>query len=123
MKSTSTEIPIHQQLRAIFDLTQQLKRDLGHVLDERAPAPWRAAAAAAFVARASELAALADDLIILNAPTDATLRMLVDARARWLRKSVDRLARLWTEKAGRPPIPDLQTVIDELGQTLRRVAK
>jgi len=120
---SATSDPLALQLLALYNQVRLIRRNLGHVLDESAPAPWRRAAAAALLGNATTAAAMASRLAETQAPKTHAARLIVDARARWLRAAVDRVQRTWSERAGRPLNADLAHVMGELSKVLQRVTR
>lgn len=123
---------LHQALSEVFDVQLRMRRNVAHVLGleslkrgappSPSPDPWKRAAAQAYATNAAECARLADGLAELPVPTDPIDRALADARARWLRKSLDRLRRLMTERAHLAPNDNCDRTIEVLGCTLQRIA-
>ena len=121
--------PLHVALVDLYERLLAIKRNLAHALDLENPEPYRRAAAAALLANAETAAGKSAKLGALNkqhgwglpVPTDQVSRMLVSARARWLRSGFDRVQRLWTERVGRPADKNLQSVIADLDRVMERI--
>lgn len=113
--------PLHRALCALWDRARALKRNTTHLLDETDPDGWRRAARAAWIENAAALANQADELAQIPIPVSATSKQLVDIRAVFLRKEIDRVARLWTERGGQPESADCERAIAALGEVLARI--
>ena len=113
--------PLHRALCSLWDRARALKRNTAHLLDETDPDGWRRAARAAWLENAAALADQADELAQIPIPASTTSRQLVDLRAVYLRKQIDRVSRLWTERGGEPQSADCDRALAALGEVLARI--
>ena len=113
--------PLHRALCSLWDRARALKRNTTHLLDETDPDGWRRAARAAWLENAAALADQADELAQIPIPSSTTSRQLVDLRAVYLRKQIDRVSRLWTERGGEPQSADCDRALAALGEVLARI--
>jgi len=109
-------------LEAVTPPINRMRRNIGHMVQDN-PVPYRRAAADALAANAAEAAAMADHLAACPRPSSAADRLVLDQRAVQLGRRVDRIRRLWSERAGRPPLAELDAVIDALRGVVRKVRR
>lgn len=110
---------------ALTDLApcvERMRRNIGHVV-QPGPAGWRRAAAAALVYNAAEAADVAQRLRQSPRPTAEHVRLIQDLRAVDLGRQVDRVRRLWEEKAGGEPLEDVTRTLDALRFAVRLCRK
>ena len=121
LRELASADPLHRALCSLWDRARALKRDTAHFVDETNPDGWRRAARAAWLENAAALAHQADDLAQIPIPASVTSKQLVDIRAVFLRKQIDRVARLWTERGGQPESADCERALAALGEVLGRI--
>ena len=121
LRELASADPLHRALCSLWDRARALKRDTAHFVDETNPDGWRRAARAAWLENAAALAHQADELAQIPIPASTTSKQLVDIRAVFLRKQIDRVARLWTERGGQPESADCERALAALGEVLGRI--
>lgn len=108
---------------ALDDLDQVvrlLRRNIGHVVCP-GPRPWSEAAAAQLLLNAARAADLSSALLDAEPPTFNAARMVCDLRLIALGRQVDRVHRLWQERAGKPPVSALAATLSNLRRAVRHV--
>ena len=106
-------------LTALTPCIERMRRNIGHVI-QPGPADWKRAAAAALVYNARQAAGVAEALRSCPRPTAQHVRMVQDLRAVDLGRQVDRVRRVWEEKASGDPIDDVARTLDALRFAVRR---
>jgi len=110
---------------ALTDLTpcvERMRRNIGHVV-QPGPDEWKRAAASALVYNARQAADVAEALRSCPRPTAQHVRLIQDLRAVDLGRQLDRVRRLWEEKAGGEPLEDVARTLDALRFAVRLCRK
>ena len=105
-------------LHALTPCIDRMRRNIGHIV-QPAPEQWRRAAASALVYNARQAANIADCLSDCPRPAKQHVRMVQDLRAVDLGRQVDRIKRLWEEKADGEPLEDIARILAALRYAVR----
>ena len=111
-------LTLKDALAALTPCIDRMRRNIGHIV-QPAPEQWRRAAASALVYNARQAAEIAESLRGCPRPTAQHVRMVQDLRAVDLGRQVDRIRRLWEEKANGEPLEDIAQVLECLRYAVR----
>lgn len=111
-------LTLRDALTALTPCIERMRRNIGHIV-QPGPDEWKRAAASALVYNARQAAEVAEALRSCPRPTAQHVRLMQDLRAVDLGRQLDRVRRLWEEKASGEPIADVGRTLDALRFAVR----